>query len=659
MAGEAWMANGATRRGFDLRMTATSRGAVQKLDDLVAKELKAINDVLGRPVFGDQWFVDHATAPQGARTAFQKAYKANVNRKAAACLHEGLLALTKEPLEARKSDGSWPRDSLGQIIEDLPLQDRTLIDAVDAIAEIAEIRASFLAAWGEEALSYGFAEQAILDEDAYPGIVNYLLAIAYIQRSIEDPSALKRYMFDQGIPAIQRIAKLGAARAYLTDVKKLKVAQIDVDASDVCQAIVDADIGLQAGVFADDVDSTVREFVYFRSESDRIDKMAKKFGRLPADVRPRAIQFLRNASRSGLSISDDALTAYLVNQISVPTSGGDSDIVLGTKASAATAADTFDVELFEDGSEQMKVDVAAVKCAGQLFYAMTLGEEAQLFNAVNYFTHRYLVRGALRIEDSSLRSDLQEYVFSNRFTDPKTGRTVDRTRPAERAMFYSMVFGSGAPQQQSDAGMMNQDFHRLWKLLMLESAKYLERAQASFNPETYVPRQGVMQAVEDIQYNLSTHCTGMATVITPLIAAEVSFVVRKILMHREVIAQVAPSGGTWFRVLEALLDAMNGERARVSVLYNKAKLGAEILQTAADYSQSSFTKDAPFAQFIGTVDRFITTQSILQEALVSRLKQTPNAAGEPSSGSAGADSKSSASEEPRTPAAAAVDDWNF
>src|SRR5207245_4981374 len=126
-------------------------------------------------------------------------------------------------------------------------------------------------------------------------------------------------------------------------------------------------------------------------------------------------------------------------------------------------------------------------------------------------------------------------------------RIVDRTRPAERQMFYRQVFNYGTTQIPDEI-VVNVEFIKLWKVLMLESARYLEKAQASLNPDNYVSRQNVMQAVEDLQYNLSTNCTGMATVVAPLINAELDFIIQRIFKHKEVLAQIVPAGGTWWKV---------------------------------------------------------------------------------------------------------------
>jgi hypothetical protein len=296
---------------------------------------------------------------------------------------------------------------------------------------------------------------------------------------------------------------------------------------------------------------------------------------------------------------------------------------------------------------------------------MVLGDELDVFSAVNFFTHKYLIRGNIEIADSRLRDDLQLYVFSNKFTDLKTNAINDRSRPSERRMFYRQVFDWGRGPTTDDM-IVNQEFPKLWKVLILESAKYLERAQISPNPDSYVSRQNVMQAVEDLQYNLSTHCIGMANVITPLIYAELNFVIQRIFMHEEVLRQIVPQGGTWWRVVEALYIGMKNSRPRSTVLYNKAKLGDSILRAIADYNPSTFENDGPFASFISDVEAFITTQSILQESLTEDLKHSDDDDEEEKSEAAPATGQKLISLPPSTTAPAATnghapagDEWAF
>ena len=142
-------------------------------------------------------------------------------------------------------------------------------------------------------------------------------------------------------------------------------------------------------------------------------------------------------------------------------------------------------------------------------------------------------------------------------------------------------------------------------------------------------RQNVMQAVEDLQYNLSTHCTGMATVITPLIYAELNFVIRRILMHPEVLQQIVPQGGTWWRVVETLQHGHEERAAALDGALQQGEAGRRHhLRQIADYNPSTFENDAIFSAFISNVDAFITTQSILQEALDRRPQRSRTTATE-------------------------------
>jgi hypothetical protein len=112
----------------------------------------------------------------------------------------------------------------------------------------------------------------------------------------------------------------------------------------------------------------------------------------------------------------------------------------------------------------------------------------------------------------------------------------------------------------------------------------------------------------------------MANVITPLIYAELDFVTRRIFNHPVIRRHVAPSGGSWLRVVEEIYADMRRTRPKATVVYNKAKLGHDIIRSLADYNPATFESDENFAPFISNVDAFITTQSILQGALTDDLK---------------------------------------
>jgi hypothetical protein len=282
----------------------------------------------------------------------------------------------------------------------------------------------------------------------------------------------------------------------------------------------------------------------------------------------------------------------------------------GSTSDSQPASD-FDVDFLDEQASTVTIAINNIRCAAQMFYSMTLGDELNIFDVMNYFTHKFMIRGTIQISDKTLREDLQLYVFSNKFTNILNGKIVDRTRPTERYMFYKQVFNYGSGQITEDV-IVNKEFNKLFKILIMEGAKYIQRAQESPNPESYVSRQPIMQAVEDLQYNLSTHCSGMANVITPIIYEELNFIIKRVLNHPEIVQQLVPAGGTWWKVVELLYEGMKQQRPKTTILYNKAKLGFEIFDSIAKYNPASFEDDKNFSDFISNVDAYIITQAQLQ-----------------------------------------------
>ncbi len=518
--------------------------------------------------------------------------------------------------------GTWEWNSLAGRLAAAQSDDRlrTLSDIIDADPKLSDLRYALELGIAEGWAPPESAAEAILRE-ANGAIKDYLVAHAYFERGVREVNGLRNVVLNKplGAPRIADYAATSAARVVI-DEEKLTVPGIDQDNGAILRRIAEADVPLFAGAFRSALDTLVDDFVFNASYAGIID--GAKIGEIPAGVRPQLIEYIKN---SPVKITSANANYYLPLFISQITGGVDLP-------SSSTAPDTdrdFEVDFFTVDDERAKISASAVRCAAQLYYSMVLGDELQVFGVVDYFTHTYLLRGGFEIEDPRLREDLQTYVFSQRFTavDPRTNlkQVLDRTRPAERSMFYRQVFNQGT-EAVADAMVLNGDFGRLWKILMLESATYLQRAQVSPNPESFVSRQNVIQAVEDLQYNVSVHCTGMAAVITPLIYKELSFVTRRILMHPEVTRQIAPAGGSWWKVVEQLSTAMNGVRPRATVLNHKAQLGHDILRAIADYDPATFDSDAVFSGFISKVDAFITTQSILQEALTDDLTRPEPAA---------------------------------
>lgn len=512
----------------------------------------------------------------------------------------------------------WEEGSLLHLLNGMEENDDalTLAEIIERVPRISKLKFQFKNLLDDRMATLDYNTRTVLGA-AYPAILDYAVAHAFLVGDRREINGLANYIFTGSFGAknVANYAIVSAARSFIHE-KQLRVTGYNDTNSDFMKKLTAAGLQTSAAAYKSKLQAFIDDFVFNTDEAELIAYAEQHgLGPIPSDLKPLLIKYIQN---SPVPITQENVVVFLPVFMSQARSF--STISDTTEIDRVESAQDFDVVFLEDDVTMVEISQAAVRCAAQLFYSMVLGDELDVFGVMNYFTHKYLLRGAIEIQDRRLREDLQNYVFSNRFTDLRTNKVVDRTRPAERQMFYRQVFSAGGAQLTEDI-IVNREFPRLWKVLMLETAEYLERAQSSFYPERYVSPQNIMQAVEDLQYNLSTHTTGMSNVITPLIYAELDFVIRRILMHPDVLGQIVPQGGTWWRVVEMLHMEMKGYRPKATVLYNRAKLGHEIIRKIAEYNPATFSDDKTMSEFISLVDAFITTQSIIQEALTDYLKK--------------------------------------
>ena len=562
------------------RASATIAGFQPSVDPVVKSRLRQLDALLGRRVV--------PTAKGPAKT-----------------LVTASLTPHRAQTENKDSVNEWADRSLARLFHDAreDSKDRTLTDYIDGDATLANLSYSFDDQLDERRSELDLEVRAILD---YPNIRKLLVVRGYLGLNITQATSLMNFVLTHGSAATSFVSYgvVSAARDYVEE-NQLRVRGIDNDTGDAVRALVAGGIGFNAATFEDAVVDVLLDYSHEAKFDGIFEASGIDVDKLPQRIKPKLIEYIQT---SIVPVTEDNAPFWVPMYV-------DRASKTGPILTGGTGGDAFAVTFFEDDSQLLEISTAAVQCASQLYYVMTLGDELGTFDAVRQFTHRYLFRDGFAVEDPQLRRDLENYVFSEQFpgVDELTGgqRMMRCTRPAERRSFYRQVFNQGKEPVPGD-GMANTDFSRLWKILMLESARYLEKAQISPHPDNFVPRQNVMQAVEDLQYNLSTSCVGMATVMTPLMYAELDFVVTRILNHPEVRKHVAPSGGSWLKVVERLL-AGQGRRARVSVENNKARIGYTLIRMIAEYTPGRFEQDDRFSTFISNVDGFITTQSILQE----------------------------------------------
>jgi hypothetical protein len=440
-----------------------------------------------------------------------------------------------------------------------------------------------------------------------------LITYAYLVKDLKEVTGLNNFIFnrDSGGKNVVDYAIVSAARTIISR-KKLDVPSPNADNGKMFQAIKAKNLSLTAAAFSKGAQAVIENFIFNAKELKLIEKA--KIGDIPASIIPELIKHIRNSVVEITEANAGFFLPPFIAQIQSSTLVADST----EDDNAAGSDQDFEVVFLEDDADQLEISKSAVLCAAQLYFSMVMTNDMGVFDCAKQLTHKYLVRKNIDLQDSKLRENLQNYVFFRKFTTG--GKVRECVHDGEREMFFRQVFNSGNARITEDV-IVNQEFPRLWKVLMLESARYLERGQASPNPENFVSRQNVKQAVEDLQYNLSIHCTGMATVITPLIYSELDFVTRRIFNHPVIRRNVAPSGGSWLKVVEEIYTDMKHVRPKTSVIYNKAKLGHEILVAVANYNSATFEDPDVFSSFIRSVDAFITTQSILQESLKNDLAE--------------------------------------
>lgn len=607
--------------GFRLgRSIITSNGVVSDIDLTAKLHLDELNVLLGKRIFGKRIVVEENAKKDAGGGAKDLAQAGGLEHKLADAgrrpaldePNQQVLPLLKPPLTAKRTPGGWREDSLAHGLDAAKEEPGalTLVEYIDQVAGLSEMKYAYESNlsgnWALYEPNFKFAL------NAYPAIRDYLVVYGVTVMKVTDLNGLKNFILNNkaGVKAVIDYAAVSAARTYINS-QKLIVKDFDDDASAFVVAVKKAGLSLTASAFTPALKKLINGFVFNGEQEANYAKA--DIGVIPPELKPQLIQMMKN---SKVKITDKNVNLFLPLFITQLT-GTPTAVDASTPGDVDAADQDFSVEFLQDTDAVVHVSRSAVLCAAQLFYGMVLGDELDVFSTVNYFTHSYLLRGGIEIQDSTLRDDLQQYVFSNRFTDLKTRKIADRTRPAERQMFYRQVFnGGGDLGQDNDLAKIlvpNTEFVKLWKVLILESAKYIERAQKAFYPDTYVSRQNVMQAVEDLQYNLSTHCIGMVNVVSPLIYAELNFVIKRIFMHKEVMGQIVPAGGTWWRVVETLYLGMRNERPRATILYNKARLGCDIIRRIAEYNTASFEDNVKFSAFISDVEAYITTQSIIQQ----------------------------------------------
>lgn len=279
----------------------------------------------------------------------------------------------------------------------------------------------------------------------------------------------------------------------------------------------------------------------------------------------------------------------------------------------------------QDTSEFIKENI---EFAAQLYYVMVMGDELEIFNAADALITKHLRSKKYNIDIRSrvTLDAIRTYAFSERFENLKTGETFQRSQEAERMMFYKQVFnmGHGTNMAEMEA---NVDFSPLWDTLMLEVTKLIEKVEESSNYDN-ISRNNIYQAIEDLQYNLSNNCTGLAKISSNVMNMELKFIMNKMFADKDIKEQIGKRDRTAFGVLKQILADLNVERGmkmqNIMALNNKAILGHKIMTEIAKFSPAYIETGDNFGKFITNVQAYFLAQQIIEKQNANTSYTPPN-----------------------------------
>jgi hypothetical protein len=480
-----------------------------------------------------------------------------------------------EPGTIKKA--GWAQYTIGDLLSDAHDDDNnlSLADHIDLTPKLSQLKYALKQRFEDGWHALKADARAVLQGRS--AIQDYLIARAYHVVGLRDAEGMFNHIVGNlaGVRSVVNYAAVSAARTVI-DREQLRVPDFNKDNSDFVAKIKLKPISLSPAGFNKTLRSAINDIV-FNSDAAKILEEAN-IGKIPPELKPILIRYIQAYIKAGIPIDSKNIDQFLPLFIDRAIGEGAFDLEEPDFEAGEPGERSFRVQFQDNDEAEPDIDRDSVYCA--------------------------------------LRDDLQRYVFENKFID--LGRDgnpeIDRTRPAERQMFARQVFNTGKGRGM-EGMLVNPEWRQLWEVLILETARYLDRAQAAFDPASFVSKQNVMQAVEDLQYNLSTYCVGMAPVMAPMADAELNFVLSRILEHPEIAGQVLPTGGSWKRVV----DKLNAERPTetpipaAALLYSKAKLGEVIIVAIAEYTPAAFEDDRVFSTFVGQVDAYITAESKLQK----------------------------------------------
>jgi hypothetical protein len=255
----------------------------------------------------------------------------------------------------------------------------------------------------------------------------------------------------------------------------------------------------------------------------------------------------------------------------------------------------FTVDEFESVEEQGVIP-ESIQAAGALDYIYELGDNLGIYKLTDFLVLNW-VSGNVDIASGEVVNKLYRHL---KLKD-------ERSHAEERGMLYKRVLNKGEGNVL-DNMVLNEDFTNLWSKLMDEVVKYIEKTEGRAGDIEVISKQPVYQAIRELQYNLTSHMTGMAPIMTREMYAHLKDCF-DILNDPQIISQMATgSRKNMWVVIENLAKQELKAAPNVSAFRTVAVKSNQIFRFIADFNGVAVSEDR-FQEFKDAVEAYIIAQS--------------------------------------------------
>jgi len=238
-----------------------------------------------------------------------------------------------------------------------------------------------------------------------------------------------------------------------------------------------------------------------------------------------------------------------------------------------------------------------ILAAGALYYVYVLGENLGIYRLADALVLRW-ARGQLDITDGEAASKLYNY----------WGLRKDRSSPEERGLLYKRILNFGDTRVLR--GMVeNEAFSALWHKLMEEATEFIRRSEENSAQEEKVSRAKIFEATRNLQYNLTSHMTGMGHLQTQEMYAYLTDAMA-ILSHPDVVDFFGGgrSKNMW-KVIERLAVEDFGSAPNIAAIRTAAVEGNKVFQWVAKFDGAGRVIEEDFRAFLESAEAWILAQA--------------------------------------------------